>query len=190
MSYLACDRFREGVETVSVETEGKTRRPPTTFLPKEFNRGDKFRLLRALVYCNMTSDAERQLQAALAEGQEAAFVELYDQFADRLYAVAVAVTGSTADAEDAVHDTFLAVWQSRRALARVDNLATYLFASLRRAAVRVVKRRRRLQRAASDAARTASAVAVSPGTNDDLDRAVRNLPDAQREVIALRIDVC
>jgi RNA polymerase sigma-70 factor (ECF subfamily) len=136
----------------------------------------------------MTSDAERPLQAALAEGQEAAFVELYDQFADRLYAVAVAVTGSTADAEDAVHDTFLAVWQSRRALARVDNLATYLFASLRRAAVRVVKRRRRLRRAAIDAARTASAVAVSPGTNDDLDRAVRKLPDAQREVIALKID--
>ena len=136
----------------------------------------------------MTSDAERPLQAALAEGQEAAFVELYDRFADRLYAVAITVTGSEADAEDAVHDTFLAVWQSRRALSRVDNLATYLFASLRRAAVRVVKRRQRLRRAAHDSARPASGFVVSPETNDELDSAVRKLPDAQREVIALKID--
>ena len=107
-----------------------------TFFAKDAIAVTNFASCALLSIANMTSDAERPLQAALAEGQEAAFVELYDRFADRLYAVAITVTGSEADAEDAVHDTFLAVLQSRRALARVDNLATYLFASLRRAAVR------------------------------------------------------
>lgn len=87
----------------------------------------------------MTSDAERPLQAKLAAGCEAAFAELYDRFAERLHAVAFTITGSASDAEDAVHDTFLTVWRSRHVRARVDNLVTYLFASLRRAAARVVK---------------------------------------------------
>lgn len=141
-----------------------------------------------LSIANMTSEAERPLQALLAEGQEAAFVELYDRFADRLYAVALTVTGSTADAEDAVHDTFLAVWQSRRAMAGVDKLETYLFTSLRRAAVRVVQKRRRSRYAAIGQAGTGSTVRCSLGTSVELDRALQNLPDAQREVIALKID--
>ena len=81
------------------------------------------------------------LLAELAAGREAAFTQLYDQFATRLYHTALAVAGRREEAEDAVQEVFLSLVRSHQRLAGVDDLAAYLFASLRRAAVRERTRR-------------------------------------------------
>jgi RNA polymerase sigma-70 factor, ECF subfamily len=172
-----------------IDDRNRAERKLTTFFEKKPSFAVTNLASSALLsIANMTSEAERPLQVLLAEGQEPAFVELYDRFADSLYAVALTVTGSTADAEDAVHDTFLAVWQSHRAMAGVAKLETYLFTSLRRAAVRVVQKRRRSRHVAIAQAGTGSIDRCSLGTSVELDRALQNLPVAQREVIALKID--
>ncbi|MGE3854063.1 MAG: RNA polymerase sigma factor, partial [Planctomycetota bacterium] len=80
----------------------------------------------------------RSLQARLAAGEEAAFAELYDTHGAQLFRIATAIVGAgrQADAEDALQDVFTGLVRVRRSLARVDNLAGYLVASVRRAAIR------------------------------------------------------
>jgi RNA polymerase sigma-70 factor (ECF subfamily) len=139
----------------------------------------------------MTGEPQPPLPAELAAGREAAFAALYDQYAGRLYAVAQAITGSEADAEDAVHDTLLAVWRSRGALSRVDNLAAYLFVALRRSAVRIVLRRQRAPRVAGgeDCPEPAAAPPrPDQHRREQLERALAQLPQPQRDVVALRLD--
>ena len=48
----------------------------------------------------------------MAAGDEVALSELYDQLADRVYAVAKAIVGDVSDAEEIVTDTFVQVWRS------------------------------------------------------------------------------
>ncbi|MGE0435221.1 MAG: RNA polymerase sigma factor [Planctomycetota bacterium] len=136
----------------------------------------------------------RSLQARLAAGEEAAFAELYDTHGAQLFRIATAIVGAgrQADAEDALQDVFTGLVRVRRSLARVDNLAGYLVASVRRAAIR----RRRQPRLAAlpdadltpDAPSPAHDGAWSAAGSALLERALAALPDDQREVLALKFE--
>ena len=133
------------------------------------------------------------LAQSLAAGDPEAFAALYDRLAPRLVNTARTMTGSIADAEDTVHDPFVALARGRNRLATVADLDAYVFTMLRHA---VGKRRRRsaIDRRAVDriaAERHAAGrdvVPPDPGSDDDLAAAVASLPGEQREVIALKID--
>src|SRR5437016_493337 len=71
----------------------------------------------------------------------ARFARLYDEFAPALFRTARGLLGSTADAEDVVHDVFVAVARGRARLPAVADLRAYLFTALRRAAARYGRRR-------------------------------------------------
>jgi RNA polymerase sigma-70 factor (ECF subfamily) len=131
------------------------------------------------------------LAESLADGDADAFAALYDRLAARLLGVARTMTGSTADAEDVVHDLFVDLARGRHRLAAVVDLEAYVFTMLRHA---VGRRRRRAatgQRAlvavAHDRARPDHAAAAAL-PDDELAAAVAGLPAAQREVVALKID--
>jgi RNA polymerase sigma-70 factor (ECF subfamily) len=133
------------------------------------------------------------LAESLAAGDPEAFAAVYDRLALRLLGAARTMTGSAAEAEDVVQDLFVELARGRARLAAVADLEAYVFTMLRNAV------RRRGRRAALDrravlaiaAGREASGAFAEPAAelpDDALAAAVAALPDAQREVVALKID--
>ena len=135
----------------------------------------------------MTPVPDAELVEGLAAGDEAAYAALYDRYGAALFRVAVAIVGSREEAEDAVQDVFVALVRAGGRLRAVRDLKAYLFASLRRAAVRRMQQQRRRPLGPVAASR-----ATPPAeTSDDavrLERALASLPPAQREMVALHVD--
>jgi RNA polymerase sigma-70 factor (ECF subfamily) len=69
----------------------------------------------------------------------------------------------------------------------VDSLNAYLFVSLRHAAQRIAKRRRSLPASAAQRP-LRNALQEDSGRDDVLHHAIDALPDAQREILVLKID--
>lgn len=135
----------------------------------------------------------KTLGKQLEEGDPAAFAALYDRLATRLLNTARTMTDSQSDAEDTVHDLFVALARSRHRLGHVDDLEAYVFTMLRHAVGRR-RRRRDVDRRAIDAIgrrrEAEDGLTASPmdAPDDAVTAAVAALPPDQREVIALKID--
>ena len=90
-------------------------------------------------------DAEcMTLMEAIKKQDEAALAQLYDLTVERVYALALAMTGNAQDAEDVVSDVYLKVWQ--RALqyqAERGRVIGWLLVTCRSAALDLLRRRRR-----------------------------------------------
>jgi hypothetical protein len=71
------------------------------------------------------------LQARLARGDQAAFAELYDAYADRVGHYLLVRLGPRADADDALQETLCRLARSRHKLARVADLDAYVLAVAR-----------------------------------------------------------
>lgn len=133
----------------------------------------------------MTDELVRQAQA----GDHAAFRELYRQYAGRVYALCLRLTGDAADAEERTQDVFVRVW---------DNVGSFrgesAFTSwLHRLTVNVVlaerrtswRRERRVAPAADPAVLERGGGEPPSGLAVDLERAIATLPDGAREVFVL-----
>ena len=70
---------------------------------------------------------EMSIFKKVAEGDEAAFRILFDQYWDTVYGVALALTKSTGMAEEMAQDVFVKLWLKREKLAGVENFEGYLF---------------------------------------------------------------
>lgn len=140
------------------------------------------------------------LVESLAAGDPDAFAALYDRLAVRLLGAARTLTGSAADAEDVVQDLFVDLARGRARLVAVIDLEAYVFTMLRNAVRRrgrraAIDRRAVLAIAAGrhatgrhDAGVSGEAGAAMHLPDDALAAAVAALPDAQREVVALKFD--
>ena len=64
---------------------------------------------------------------ALASGDLAAFAELFETHGRRMKSIAANLLGSTADAEDAVQDTFLKVHRAAAGFRGASQLSTWIF---------------------------------------------------------------
>jgi RNA polymerase sigma-70 factor (ECF subfamily) len=60
-----------------------------------------------------------------------AFDALYHHYADKLYRFAYNRLGASEDAQEAVQEIFLWIWENRENLGHIDNLNQYLFSALR-----------------------------------------------------------
>jgi RNA polymerase sigma-70 factor (ECF subfamily) len=133
--------------------------------------------------------AERDpLIAGLVAGRDDAFAALFDRFGPSLLRVAHALLSSRHDAEDVVQEVFVGVVRARATLGSVENLRAYLFASLRRAALKRAARRGKERGApfADVPAPQCNGIGVERAA--DLERALAALPAEQRELIALKVD--
>src|SRR5262245_52254973 len=81
------------------------------------------------------------LAARLADGEDAAFAELYDACADRLHRYAWARLGSADAAGDVVQTVFLRAVTSRRRFRGVENPIAYVFEIARNETARAASRR-------------------------------------------------
>ncbi|UCD24298.1 MAG: sigma-70 family RNA polymerase sigma factor [Gemmatimonadota bacterium] len=124
-------------------------------------------------------------------GDERAFADLLDRFAERTLGYLVGLVGSE-DAEDVNQEVWLAVYRGIRMLHNARSFRTWLFRTTRHHAIDFLRRRKREQRllelAAVDAKVTVEAeeerdIMVEP---ELLDAALSELSPAHREVMLLR----
>ena len=73
---------------------------------------------------------EITLLRRVAEGDEAAFREIFDLYKKRFYVAALKMMRSDDAAEEIVQEVFIKLWARRRALSAVGNPSGYLFAIL------------------------------------------------------------
>jgi RNA polymerase sigma-70 factor, ECF subfamily len=86
-----------------------------------------------------SGESMHDLAARLAQGDEAAFAELYDSCADRLHHYVAMRLGSREAAADVVQAAFLRAVRSRRRFQGVENPVGYLFQIARNETARVAK---------------------------------------------------
>ena len=138
------------------------------------------------------SDDDELLIARTAEGDLAAFEELYARYSRRLFGFALRLTRSPDLVEEVVNDTLLALWRSAGRFDGRSKGSTWIFGIAYRKALRALSRRRTgttLEEAGYDRA-------VDPGERPDaacerreaastLESALRELPQEQRAVVEL-----
>jgi RNA polymerase sigma factor (sigma-70 family) len=135
--------------------------------------------------------SDEALVALVARAEEAALAELYDRFGRVAYGLALRIMRDPALAEDAVQESFLAVWRSAgRFVAERGKASTWILTLVHRRAVDIVRREQRRRADPLDAA----PVATSETTEEEawlrlrrtrVQEALRQLPDKQREAIEL-----
>lgn len=111
--------------------------------------------------------------------------ELYDGCYRRLIGQLYVVTGDLGEAQDAVQEAFVRALAARRRFARVDNPEAWLRVVALNVARRRIRRRAHLDRLLR---RAAPAVRTVPGLSPDhvaVVAALRRLPPAQAEAVAL-----
>ena len=143
---------------------------------------------------------DRELVWRMAAGDERALGVLYDRHGGVVYALARAVVGERADAEEVVADAFGQAWRSAAEYDPVrGSVAAWLTTIVRTRALDLVRRRGRrgsvYQRAAQMADGELAAPVATPEPPDRgleraeagalVRRALAALPDAQRRVIEL-----
>jgi RNA polymerase sigma-70 factor (ECF subfamily) len=136
----------------------------------------------------------------MAAGEELALGVLYDRHARTVYALALAVVGERADAEEVVADTLGQAWRSAGDYdPGRGSVGAWLTTIARARALDLVRRRGRRGRAYQRAAQSADGELAAPVAMPEppdrgveqaeagalVRRALADLPDAQRRVIEL-----
>ena len=138
----------------------------------------------------------------MAAGDERALGKFYDRFSNLVYSLAFKILGDSADAEEAVADAFLQVWNTAGKFdaSRASPAAWVTMITRTRALDRMRSRQRRnlvLETATAESDEL-EATALPIGSHgepdrqaeqadlrDKVDRTLRELPDNQRKVIEL-----
>jgi RNA polymerase sigma factor (sigma-70 family) len=135
--------------------------------------------------------SDEALVALVARGEEDALAELYDRLGGIAYSLALRVLRDRALAEDAVQEAFLAVWRSAaRFVPERARAQSWILTLVHRRAVDLV-RREAVRRAEplDDTDRPGGEPADQPTwaryERERVQKALRTLPDQQRELIEL-----
>jgi RNA polymerase sigma-70 factor (ECF subfamily) len=78
----------------------------------------------------------------LNAGERGAFERLVEELADRVYNIALRITGDTNDAEDATQEAFLAAWRGWGGFRHQSSPTTWLYRIAVNSALQRVRRRR------------------------------------------------
>jgi RNA polymerase sigma-70 factor (ECF subfamily) len=126
----------------------------------------------------------------MKDDQSRQFAALYDEYQSLLFRVGHALLGSSVDTEDAVQSVFLSLIRSRKNLNGIADMRAYLLSALRHAAARIASSRMKEMRLMQQAARPEKESSPAAKHDDafELEKALRRLPQEQREIIALKID--
>ena len=132
---------------------------------------------------------EAELLALARQGDRAAFNALVAPYRDRLWAVCLRTTRHRADAEDALQDCLIAVWQNLDRFRGEAGIATWMFRIAANASLAVVRRRREVvphDDAAFEHESPSRDHAGSVADRDRVQRALRVLPEDFRVALVLR----
>jgi RNA polymerase sigma-70 factor (ECF subfamily) len=76
-------------------------------------------------------DTARDLISQIAAGNESAFKTLFNNYSKRLFSFALAMTKSSADAEEIIQECFTRLWIQRNQLPAIDSPEAYLYRMVR-----------------------------------------------------------
>lgn len=141
----------------------------------------------------MTDLNDNELVAQVADGDERAFLALYDRYASRVHALTLRILGESMLAEEATQDTFLKLWsRARQYLAERGSLLVWLLTIARRTALdrlRLEDRRPTLSNSEDPDMAWQSIASEDSLTSEARWRSmyfsVQSLPEEQRQVIEL-----
>ncbi|MBM3179748.1 MAG: sigma-70 family RNA polymerase sigma factor [Chloroflexi bacterium] len=136
---------------------------------------------------------DTELVAKVADGDERAFLVLYDRYASRVHALTLRILGEPMLAEEATQDTFFKLWsRARQYLAERGSLLVWLLTIARRTALdrlRLEGRRPTLSDSEDPETTWQSIASEDSLTSEARWRsmyfAVQSLPEEQRQVIEL-----
>jgi len=135
--------------------------------------------------------SDEALVALVARADDAALAELYDRFGRVAYGLALRVVRDPGLAEDAVQESFLAVWRSAgRFVAERAKASTWILTLVHRRAVDIVRREQPRRADPLDTAPVATAETTEEEAwlrlrRTRVQEALGQLPDKQREAIEL-----
>jgi RNA polymerase sigma factor (sigma-70 family) len=135
--------------------------------------------------------SDEALVALAARGESDALAELYDRYGRPAYGLALRVLRDSALAEDAVQETFLALWRSAdRFVPERAKASTWIMTLAHRRAVDLVRREDRRRAESLEGAPAPSGEATDETAwlrlqRERVQAALRTLPDQQREAIEL-----
>ena len=130
---------------------------------------------------------ERDLLQQVAQGDEAAFGRLMQQYTNLLASHIFRLTHSREQTEEIVQDVFLRIWQVREGLMDVQNFRTYLYVISRNQALNairsLIREKRRLEKWQRTMDRSGE---YEPDITDDLpysllEKAIAQVPPQQQE---------
>lgn len=141
---------------------------------------------------NQSTEFHQQFRACvgkLTSDPQSALGALFDLAAMRLVRLATGVTGSQADAEDAVQGAFSRIARKPQLLVRADAPWPYLIRAVRNESLRIIQKRRTSSLGEMDTQcgqDTAEFLAQREETADHVQRILRTLPKPQYEVVILK----
>lgn len=127
---------------------------------------------------------DRELLSGVAAGDEVAFRELYERYADRVFRYALTLLKSRHLAEEVVQETMVAVWRGAGSFKGRSQVSTWIFGIARNQAHALLRREDR-------GAREPEEPLVLPDPAGPLERegrvlaALAELPPEQQEVVVL-----
>ena len=83
---------------------------------------------------------EKELLRLAANGNEVAFIEIYNLYKNKLYSFLLRITKSEEESLDFVQDIFMKLWVNRTNLAAIDNFSNYIFRAAQNKAINSFKR--------------------------------------------------
>jgi len=131
---------------------------------------------------------DAELIAGMIRGEPGAFAELYQKFRSRLHQYALSLVRSAAEAEDVVHDVFVALAKQTSRGRAPREAAAYLYVSVRNRCMDRVRRKREVPLEDVEL----DLIVAPPGDEQRielrrvLNRVLLSLPQEQAEVVVLR----
>jgi RNA polymerase sigma factor (sigma-70 family) len=135
--------------------------------------------------------SDEALVALAARADDGALAELYERFGHVAYGLALRIVRDPALAEDAVQEAFLTIWRSAaRFVPERAKASTWILTLVHRRAVDVVRREQPRRAEPIEAAPQASVNTTEDEAwlrlqRDRVQKALRQLPDQQREALEL-----
>lgn len=129
---------------------------------------------------------DNRLMLRMAQGDKAAFAEIYDRFSRPLYATALRVVNDATEAQDIVHDAFIALWEKASSfdINRGSPFAWAVTFVRNRAIDRVRMRRRRSELLADSAPADLGYDEDAPGGGADETAALGDQAQVVRAAVA------
>lgn len=136
------------------------------------------------------NSADARIRAALDRDEQAAVELIWDRYADDLLAFLAARLCCRHDAEDVLQSLFVRIVQKRRVLAKARHLDAYLYRMACNEAATYLRGRQHEKGPGADT-EPWLAIRETDGQQDDLaeqlQAALSQLPQSQREVVALKV---
>jgi RNA polymerase sigma-70 factor (ECF subfamily) len=135
---------------------------------------------------------ELELLSQISAGDEAAFTTFFHHYRNRVYSIALKISGSRAIAEEIVQDVFLKIWLKRTDLGHVQNFDAYFYIIVQNT---VYKSLKRIAREHKDVVQPGKESFITIHDPEEylvekdyqslLQKAINELPNQQREVYKL-----